>query len=119
MWRSAVFGWEERKKSTGHCPPWREGVISGREKSEKIEAEWKKETRLKNIAFAKDLWVLHLLSEVIMYLPTDTYWIPTMLSGTVPALGEKARVVRDNNKSPFPQEVCILVGNIDSKQITE
>ena len=39
MWRSAVFGWEERKKSTGHCPPWREGVISGREKSEKIEAE--------------------------------------------------------------------------------
>ena len=49
-----------------------------KEKSEKIEAEWKKETRLKNIAFAKDLWVLHLLSEVIMYLPTDTYWIPTM-----------------------------------------
>ena len=36
-----------------------------------------------------------------------------------PSFGEKARDVRDNNKSPFLHEVCILVGNIDSRQITE
>lgn len=75
-----------------------------KEKSEKIEAEWKKETRLKNIAFAKDLWVLHLLSEVIMYLPTDTYWIPTMLSGTVPALGRKQGLLETIAKVPFSRK---------------
>lgn len=71
------------------------------EKSEKIEAGWKKETRLKNIAFAKDLWILHLLSEVIMYLPTDTFWIPTMLPGTVLALGRKQGMLETITKVPF------------------
>lgn len=84
-----------------------------KKESKKIKANDKRDT-LEKYHLYKEGFALLPLSEVLIYSPTDIYWILTMLPGTVLALGESRGYSR-LKKGPFLHGVYILVGKTESQ----